>query len=182
VTSHPDLTTDHQAPKPVFNALTPQPYGASPYPAAGLVPGSGSGSGSAGAPKSPGVSTGGVLPAPSFGNTLPASNEDSEPIKAWRARQAEEIKARDARDKQARDEMRGKAEKAIDEFYEGYNKVKERNIRENKWVFVFVYRGRVAMWAQVRCHERCGQGLNVRGRWLGEGTGPGEWNGTRMAG
>ena len=33
--------------------------------------------------------------------------------------------------------MRGKAEKAIDEFYEGYNKVKERNIRENKWVFHF---------------------------------------------
>jgi len=28
--------------------------------------------------------------------------------------------------------MSNKAEKSIDEFYEGYNKMKERNIRENK--------------------------------------------------
>lgn len=30
--------------------------------------------------------------------------------------------------------MANKAEKAIDSFYEDYNKMKERNIRENKWV------------------------------------------------
>lgn len=121
--SFPDLSGEvgyESAPKPVFNALAPQPYGASPYPTTSATS----------APKSP--SGTGVLPAPTFSNTLPSSNEDSEPIKAWRAKQAEEIKARDERDRAARDAMRGKAEKAIDEFYEGYNKVKERNIRENK--------------------------------------------------
>lgn len=30
--------------------------------------------------------------------------------------------------------MSDKAEKSIDQFYEGYNKLKEKNIRENKWV------------------------------------------------
>jgi hypothetical protein len=31
-----------------------------------------------------------------------------------------------------RDEMANKAEKSIDSFYEEYNKMKERSIRENK--------------------------------------------------
>lgn len=34
--------------------------------------------------------------------------------------------------------MKDKAEKSIDTFYEGYNKLKERNIRDNKWVQVFL--------------------------------------------
>ncbi len=39
---------------------------------------------------------------------------------------------RDEADRVRRDEMANKAEKSIDSFYEGYNKMKERNIRENK--------------------------------------------------
>jgi hypothetical protein len=30
--------------------------------------------------------------------------------------------------------VKDKAEKAIDSFYEDYNRMKEKNIRENKWV------------------------------------------------
>lgn len=72
------------------------------------------------------------MPAPQFSNILPTTEEDTEPIKAWRAKQAEEIKRRDEEDRKRRDEMSDKAEKWIDGFYEDYNKVKERNIRENK--------------------------------------------------
>lgn len=73
-----------------------------------------------------------ILPAPQFQNTLPETEEDSEPIKEWKKRQAEEIAKRNEEDKKKRDEMANKAEKAIDQFYEDYNKEKERNIRENK--------------------------------------------------
>ena len=47
---------------------------------------------------------------------------------------AEEIKARDEASKAKRDETIGKAERAIDQFYEDYASKKERNIRENKYV------------------------------------------------
>ncbi|KAK4688201.1 hypothetical protein P7C73_g1900, partial [Tremellales sp. Uapishka_1] len=116
----PDLTGEVQydAPaKPVFNALSPQPYGASPYPAT-LAP----------KPRS----AQSILPPPTFSNILPTAEEDSEPIKAWRSKQAEEIKKRDDEDKKRRDDMTDKAEKAIDSFYEDYNQQKEKNIRENK--------------------------------------------------
>jgi hypothetical protein len=103
-----------QAPKPVYNALAPQPYGQSPYPAA------------------PAGGRSSVLPPPQFSNILPTTEEDTEPIKAWRAKQQEEIKRRDEEDGKRRDEMSDKAEKWIDGFYEDYNKVKERSIRENK--------------------------------------------------
>jgi len=63
---------------------------------------------------------------------LQPSQEDSEPIKAWRSKQAEEIKARDEKDRAKREEMRGRAEKDIDRFYEKYNQEKEKTIRENK--------------------------------------------------
>ncbi|WVR06747.1 hypothetical protein IAU60_003782 [Kwoniella sp. DSM 27419] len=104
-------------PKPVFNALSAQPYGASPYPPT-----------SAPQPRS----AQSILPPPTFNNILPTAEEDSEPIRAWREKQAEDIKKRDEADKKRRDEMSNKAEKAIDAFYEDYNKMKERNIRENK--------------------------------------------------
>ncbi|WVQ80138.1 hypothetical protein IAT38_002240 [Cryptococcus sp. DSM 104549] len=116
----PDLTGEvgHDAPpKPVFNALSPQPYGASPYPTTA-------------APKPRSAQS--ILPPPTFSNILASTEDETEPIKAWRAKQAEEIKKRDEEDKKRRDEMSNKAEKAIDQFYEDYNKVKERNIRENK--------------------------------------------------
>ena len=73
-----------------------------------------------------------ILPAPQFNNILPVADEDTEPIRAWRANQAEEIKKRDGADQVRRDEMSSKAEKTMDAFYEEYNKMKERNIRENK--------------------------------------------------
>lgn len=120
----PDLSGEagsQPAPKPVFNALSPQPYGASPYPPTFTT--------TAAVPRSPQPS---ILPAPTFNNILPSAEEDTEPIKAWKARQAEEIKKRDEADKKRRDEMSDKAEKAIDQFYEDYNKMKEKNIRENK--------------------------------------------------
>lgn len=127
-TSHPKpipyaTRTRHstqQAPKPVFNALAPQPYGASPYPSATEQP------------KTPASSS--ILPPPQFQNTLQPSDEDTEPIKQWREKQRKEIEERDARDKEKREEMKNKAEKSIDQFYEDYNKQKEKNIRENKWV------------------------------------------------
>ena len=111
-----------QTPKPVFNALSSQPYGSSPYPATSTA------ASSAPQPRS----TPSILPAPQFSNTLPVSEEDTPPIAEWRAHQAEEIKRRDESDRVRRDEMSNRAEKSIDTFYEGYNKVKERNIRENK--------------------------------------------------
>jgi hypothetical protein len=109
------METNTQVQKPVYNALAPQPYGQSPYPSAPSQQ-----------PKSS------ILPAPQFSNILPTTEEDTEPIRAWREKQQEEIKRRDEADQKRRDEMSDKAEKWIDGFYEDYNKVKERNIRENK--------------------------------------------------
>ncbi|WWD16974.1 hypothetical protein CI109_101408 [Kwoniella shandongensis] len=117
----PDLSGEvgyEAAPKPVFDAMSAQPYGASPYPPTA-------------APKPRSAQS--ILPPPTFNNILPSSTEEeTEPIKAWRAKQSEEIKKRDEADQKRREEMSNKAEKAIDQFYEDYNKMKERNIRENK--------------------------------------------------
>lgn len=110
------FSSPSQPAKPVFNALQSTPYGASPYAA-------------------PQPQRSSILPPPAFANTLQPSQEDSEPIRAWREKQSEEIKARDERDRSRRDDLKNKAEKDIDRFYEDYNKQKERNIRENKWVF-----------------------------------------------
>lgn len=101
----------------MFNALDAQPYGSSPYPPTAQPQ-----------PRS----AASILPAPQFANTLPEGEEDTEPIKQWRERQAAEIAKRNEADKAKRDELANKAEKAIDQFYEDYNKEKEKNIRENK--------------------------------------------------
>ncbi|KAI0742781.1 clathrin light chain [Daedaleopsis nitida] len=75
-------------------------------------------------------------PQPAYSSTpiLNQALEEDEPedIKAWREKQAEEIKARDEASKAKRQETIGKAERAIDQFYEEYAAKKERNIRENK--------------------------------------------------
>ncbi|RPD70858.1 clathrin light chain [Lentinus tigrinus ALCF2SS1-7] len=75
-------------------------------------------------------------PQPAYSSTpiLNQSLEEEEPevIKQWREKQAEEIKARDEASKAKRQETIGKAERAIDQFYEEYSAKKERNIRENK--------------------------------------------------
>lgn len=62
----------------------------------------------------------------------PLDDDEPEPIRAWREKQAEEIKARDEASKVKRQETIGKAERAIDQFYEEYASKKERAIRENK--------------------------------------------------
>lgn len=85
-------------------------------------------------------------PAPSlYGNPSPQSysntpavyaqtqmEEDSEHIKKWRETQAEEIRIRDERSAAKREETIAAAEKAIDDFYHGYNTQKEKNIARNK--------------------------------------------------
>ena len=57
----------------------------------------------------------------------------------WREKQAADIKARDEASKAKRQETIGKAERAIDQFYEEYAAKKERNIRENKCVVLPLY-------------------------------------------
>ncbi|KAH9889383.1 clathrin light chain [Cubamyces lactineus] len=75
-------------------------------------------------------------PQPAYSSTpiLNSQIEEDEPevIKEWREKQAAEIKARDDASKAKRQETIGKAERAIDQFYEEYAAKKERNIRENK--------------------------------------------------
>ncbi|KAI0774820.1 clathrin light chain-domain-containing protein [Trametes elegans] len=75
-------------------------------------------------------------PQPAYSSTpiLNQQIEEDEPevIKEWREKQAAEIKARDEASKAKRQETIGKAERAIDQFYEEYSAKKERNIRENK--------------------------------------------------
>lgn len=56
-------------------------------------------------------------------------------FREWREKQQAEIKARDERSKAKREETVGKAERAIDQFYEEYATQKEKNIRENKCVY-----------------------------------------------
>ncbi|KAI5118307.1 hypothetical protein M0805_006475 [Coniferiporia weirii] len=58
--------------------------------------------------------------------------EEPEVIKAWREKQAAEIKTRDEASQARRQETISKAERSIDQFYEEYNAKKERNIKENK--------------------------------------------------
>ncbi|KAL1710281.1 clathrin light chain-domain-containing protein [Schizophyllum commune] len=76
-------------------------------------------------------------PQPSAFSSTPILNqglpeEEPEVIKEWRARRAEEIRARDEASKAKRDEIKGRAEAAIDEFYGNYSELKKRNIQENK--------------------------------------------------
>lgn len=103
-------------------ALTAIPYGATPYPTQSYTQQPTSTSNA--------YSYQSVLPAPAFTSTQ--VEEDSEPIKAWKERQREEIKKRDEESARKKEEMVLKAEKAIDAFYEKYNETKERSIRENK--------------------------------------------------
>lgn len=56
----------------------------------------------------------------------------------WREKQAEEITQRDEASKAKRQETIGKAERALDAFYEEYAKKKENTIRENKYVITLV--------------------------------------------
>lgn len=55
-------------------------------------------------------------------------------FRQWREQQVADIKARDEASRAKRQETIGKAERAIDQFYEEYAAKKERIIRENKCV------------------------------------------------
>ncbi|KAL5483289.1 CLC1 [Sanghuangporus weigelae] len=68
---------------------------------------------------------------PILQQSLPDEDEP-EPIRVWREKQAEEIKKRDEASAVRRQEAITKAERSIDQFYEEYNAKKERNIKENK--------------------------------------------------
>lgn len=58
--------------------------------------------------------------------------EESSFIKEWRVKQAEDIQVKDQRSVTKREETIAAAEKAIDDFYHGYNTQKEKNIARNK--------------------------------------------------
>ncbi|KAI9611689.1 hypothetical protein H4Q26_008644 [Puccinia striiformis f. sp. tritici PST-130] len=60
------------------------------------------------------------------------SEEESTFITEWRTKQAEEIRLRDQRSIAKREETIAAAEKAIDDFYHGYNTEKQKNIAKNK--------------------------------------------------
>ncbi|KAG1782009.1 clathrin light chain-domain-containing protein [Suillus placidus] len=62
----------------------------------------------------------------------PLDEDEPEVIRKWRESQVEEIQARDEASKAKRQQTIGKAEHAIDQFYEEYAAKKERTIRENK--------------------------------------------------
>ncbi|KAI6007570.1 clathrin light chain [Pisolithus orientalis] len=78
-------------------------------------------------------------PQPSAYSATPILNQqldadEPEPIRLWRETQAEEIRARDDASKAKRQETIGKAERAIDQFYEEYAAKKADSIRANKCV------------------------------------------------
>lgn len=55
----------------------------------------------------------------------------------WRETRDAGIKAREEASAARREENIRKAERSIDKFYEEYNAKKERNIKENKYVFLY---------------------------------------------
>ena len=57
----------------------------------------------------------------------------------WRAKQAEQIAARDAQAAAKREETINKAEGAIDDFYAEYNAKKEKQIARNKFVSYSIF-------------------------------------------
>ncbi|WFD36660.1 Clathrin light chain [Malassezia cuniculi] len=59
-------------------------------------------------------------------------DEETEPLRAWRERQADEIARRDAQAERVRGETISQAEQDIDKFYAEYNAQKEKNIKRNK--------------------------------------------------
>lgn len=74
--------------------------------------------------------------------TYDALDEDTEALRAWRAKQDEEIARRDAQAERMRAEAASKAEQEIDQFYADYNAEKEKNIRKNKCVLHHSHAGR----------------------------------------
>ncbi|KZO93909.1 hypothetical protein CALVIDRAFT_485126 [Calocera viscosa TUFC12733] len=78
------------------------------------------------APSAPAISPGPPL------YTQADDEEEPEVIKEWREKQAAQIKEREDKAARRKADTVKKAEESIDQFYEDYNKQKEKNIRENK--------------------------------------------------
>ncbi|EJT96851.1 hypothetical protein DACRYDRAFT_18943 [Dacryopinax primogenitus] len=81
------------------------------------------------APSAPAMS---LSPAPGL-FSQDEDEEEREVIKQWREKQAEQIREREDKAARRKADTIKKAEESIDQFYEDYNKQKERNIRENKF-------------------------------------------------
>ncbi|GAA5826178.1 hypothetical protein JCM11251_007195 [Rhodosporidiobolus azoricus] len=70
---------------------------------------------------------------PSFSSTpAPQEEGESEFIKSWREKQAQEIAAREEEATRKKEETIAKARNAIDNFYKDYNERKEKDIAQNK--------------------------------------------------
>jgi len=67
-----------------------------------------------------------------FQGTPAPIEEDSEFIKGWKVKQAEEIARREEASKAKKEETIIKARNAIDNFYQEYNSKKEKNMAKNK--------------------------------------------------
>lgn len=83
------------------------------------------------APAAPAEPVSAQAPAPtpfSYGDL----EEDTAPLRAWQAEQAEAIAQREARAERQRAEAVSQAEQDIDQFYAEYNAQKEKNIKKNK--------------------------------------------------
>ena len=77
-----------------------------------------------------GSGAGGVS-APLFSARSNAEPEP-EPVRQWREKRSKEIEERDEQSEKSKDEIKLKAERAIDNFYKEYNERKEKNIAKNK--------------------------------------------------
>ncbi|KAK4700945.1 hypothetical protein P7C70_g5299, partial [Phenoliferia sp. Uapishka_3] len=72
---------------------------------------------------------------PSMFQSTPAPapvEQESEFIRSWKVKQAEEIERREAESSRKKEETIVKAQNAIDNFYKEYNSKKEKNISKNK--------------------------------------------------
>ncbi|KAK0546983.1 Clathrin light chain [Tilletia horrida] len=68
-----------------------------------------------------------------FGNgSYDDDNEESDALREWRNKRADDIAARDAAAERKKGETISKAEREIDDFYAEYNRKKEKNISANK--------------------------------------------------
>ena len=68
-------------------------------------------------------------PAPSFSQP---PLEDSEPIKAWRAKRESEIARRDEISSSKKESTIKEAQQALDDFYDNYNDKKEKNLAQTR--------------------------------------------------
>ncbi|TIB77771.1 hypothetical protein E3Q22_02865 [Wallemia mellicola] len=71
------------------------------------------------------------IAAPLF-SARTSTDPEPEPVREWREKRAKEIAERDTEAEKEKDEIKLKAERAIDSFYKDYNERKEKNIAKNK--------------------------------------------------